>query len=162
MNPGLKKNSFEDIMKMKPVRTMDTRAVMAVIPQRYPFLLVDMVDVMDEGKFGVGTKCVTVNELYFEGHFPGNPIMPGVLILEALAQAASAMFLSAPLYEGKNAYFLGIDKAKFRNAVRPGHTLKLAISVSRATGKAGKCRGAAFVEGQLCAEAEMTFAIVKK
>lgn len=143
------------------VRTLDIKAVQKAIPHRYPFLLIDRVDVLEEDKRSIGTKCVTVNEPFFAGHFPGHPVMPGVLIVEAMAQTACAMMLSKPGLEGKLAYFLGIDGAKFRQPVFPGNVLKLHLEAMR-LGRAGKFRGEAFVDGKLAAEAEITFALVDK
>src|SRR5262249_44978730 len=112
-----------------PVRTLDIDAIKKAIPHRYPFLLVDRVDVTEEDKHAVGTKCVTINEEFFVGHFPDFPIMPGVLILEALAQTACVMLLSKPGMEGKQPFFMGIDGAKFRLPVRPGMVLKLHVEI---------------------------------
>ena len=145
-----------------PVRTLDITQIQKAIPHRYPFLLVDRVDVLEEDKRAVGTKCVTMNEEFFQGHFPGHPIMPGVLILEALAQTACIMLLSKPGMEDKLPFFMGIDGAKFRNPVRPGMVLKLHIEILRAGSRAGRFRGEAKVDGQLVAEAEMSFAVGQK
>lgn len=144
-----------------PVRTVDIQGIRKAIPHRYPFLLVDKVDVLEEDKRGVGTKMVTVNEPFFQGHFPERPIMPGVLIIEALAQTACIMLLSRGGYENKLALFMGIDEAKFRTPVLPGMALKLHIEVLR-MGRAGKVRGEAYVDGKLAAEGIMTFAMVDK
>ncbi len=92
-----------------PIRSLDTAGVKKAIPHRYPFLLVDKIDVIQEDKYCVGTKMVTVNEHFFEGHFPGQPVMPGVLIVESMAQTACAMLLSKGGIEGKIAFFMGID-----------------------------------------------------
>lgn len=145
------------------VRVLDTMAIMKAIPHRYPFLLVDRVEILEEDKRAVGTKCVTVNEPFFPGHFPDRPVMPGVLIVEALAQTAAAMLLSkdSPAFKDKLALFMGIDEARFRAPVLPGMVLKLHISVLR-LGKVGKFRGEAFVDGKLAAEAVMMFAMVDK
>ena len=145
-----------------PLRTIDAVGIQKAIPHRYPFLLVDRVEVFEEGKKAVGTKCVTVNEEFFQGHFPGHPIMPGVLIIEALAQTACVMLLSKSGIGDKIAYFAGIDEAKFRSPVRPGDVLKLNIEVLRLGARFGKFRGEALVNGQLAAEGVMTFAIVDK
>ncbi len=143
------------------VRSLDIKAIRKAIPHRYPFLLVDKVDVLVEDKKAVGTKMVTINEPFFNGHFPEHPVMPGVLILEALAQTACVMLLSKGGFENKIAYFMGIDEAKFRAPVFPGTVLKLHIEVLR-LGRAGKFRGEATVDGKLAAEGEMTFALVDK
>jgi 3-hydroxymyristoyl/3-hydroxydecanoyl-(acyl carrier protein) dehydratase len=105
---------------------------------------------------------VTSNEEFFQGHFPGHPIMPGVLILETLAQTACALLLSRGGFENKLAFFLGIESAKFRNPVLPGAVLKLHVEILRLGSRAGKFRGEAYVEDNLCAEAEMSFALVDK
>jgi 3-hydroxyacyl-[acyl-carrier-protein] dehydratase len=142
-----------------PVRSLDALGVRAAIPHRYPFQLVDKLDVLIDDKAAIGTKMVTINEEFFQGHFPAKPVMPGVLILEAMAQAACAMLLSKGGYEGKLAFFMGIDEAKFRTPVLPGSVLKMHVEVLR-LGRAGKFRGEAFVDGKLAAEAVMTFALV--
>jgi beta-hydroxyacyl-ACP dehydratase FabZ len=149
------------VVPAAPIRTLDAMGVKKAIPHRYPFLLVDRIDVIEEDKRCVGTKMVTVNEHFFEGHFPGQPVMPGVLIVEAMAQTACAMLLSKGGLSGKIAYFMGIDEAKFRAPVLPGSVLKMNIEILR-LGRAGKFRGEAFVEGKLAAEATMTFALVDK
>ena len=146
----------------KPVRVLDIVEIQKAIPHRYPFLLVDRLEVMEEDKKAVGTKCVTANEEFFQGHFPGHPIMPGVLIIEALAQTACAMLLSKGGLSGKIAYFAGIEEAKFRSPVRPGSVLKLHIEVLRLGGRFGKFKGEALVDGQMAAEAVMSFALVDK
>ncbi|MBI5625276.1 MAG: 3-hydroxyacyl-ACP dehydratase FabZ [Elusimicrobia bacterium] len=142
---------------------LDILAIRKAIPHRYPFLLIDKVEVLEEDKKAVGTKCVTINEPFFAGHFPEHPIMPGVLIIEALAQTAAAMLLSkdAPEFRDKLAVFMGIDGAKFRSPVLPGMVLKLHIEILR-LGRVGKFRGEAYVEGKLAAEGEMMFALVDK
>lgn len=144
-----------------PVRSLDALAVKKAIPHRYPFLLVDKIDVIQEDKYCVGTKMVTVNEHFFEGHFPGQPVMPGVLIIESMAQTACAMLLSKGGFENKIAFFMGIDEAKFRAPVTPGCVLKHHIEILR-LGRAGKFKGEAYVDGKLAAEATMTFALVDK
>jgi 3-hydroxyacyl-[acyl-carrier-protein] dehydratase len=142
-------------------KTMDIRAIRKAIPHRYPFLLVDKVELLEGGKLVIGTKCVTTNEPFFAGHFPEHPVMPGVLIIEAMAQTAAAMVLSRPDFAGKLAYFMGIDEAKFRLPVFPGSVLKMHIEAQR-VGRIGKFRGDAYVDGKLAAEAVLTFAVVDK
>ena len=142
-------------------KTMDIRAIRKAIPHRYPFLLVDKVELLEGGKLVIGTKCVTTNEPFFAGHFPEHPVMPGVLIIEAMAQTAAAMVLSRPDFAGKLAYFMGIDEAKFRLPVFPGSVLKLHLEAQR-VGRIGKFRGEAYVDGKLAAEAILTFAVVDK
>jgi 3-hydroxyacyl-[acyl-carrier-protein] dehydratase len=145
-----------------PLRTLDAAQIQKAIPHRYPFLLVDRVEVLEDDKRAVGTKCVTINEEFFQGHFPGHPIMPGVLIVEALAQTACVMLLSKGAVAGKIAYFAGIEEAKFRNPVRPGDVLKLHVEVTRLGARFGKFRGEARVGEQTACEAVMSFALVEK
>ncbi len=142
-------------------RTLDIRAILKAIPHRYPFLLIDRVEIMEDGKHVIGTKCVSANEPFFQGHFPGHPVMPGVLIVEAMAQTAAAMVLSRPDFAGKLAYFMGIDDAKFRQPVFPGSVLKMHLEELR-IGRIGKFRGQAFVGDKLAAEGQLTFAVVDK
>lgn len=145
-----------------PVRVLSPVEVQKAIPHRYPFLLVDKVEVYEEGKKATGIKGVTMNEEFFQGHFPGHPIMPGVLIIEALAQTACAMLLSRGGFEDKLAFFLGMDNVKFRNPVTPGTMLRLNIEVVKLGGRGGKFRGEAFVDGKPAAEADMSFVLAKK
>ncbi|MEW6726553.1 3-hydroxyacyl-ACP dehydratase FabZ [Desulforudis sp. 1088] len=137
---------------------LDIRAIQAVIPHRYPFLLVDRIVEIEDGKRAVGIKNVTVNEPFFQGHFPGHPVMPGVLIIEALAQVAAVAVLRLPEYRGKVPLFAGIDQARFRRQVIPGDELRLEVEILKLRGKIGKCRGKAFVGEETAAEAELLFA----
>ena len=146
----------------KAVRKLDINEIQKAIPHRYPFLLVDRIDVIEEAKYAIGYKCVSMNEWYFQGHFPGRPIMPGVLIIEALAQTACAILLSKPEFSNKIAFFMGISDTKFRRPVVPGDLLKLHIEILKLGGKAGKVKGEAKVQGELAAECEFTFALVEK
>lgn len=133
--------------------------IMNTIPHRYPFLLIDTIEELEEGQKAVGKKCVSVNEPFFQGHFPGNPVMPGVLIIEALAQVGAVAMLSLPDMKGKTAYFAGIDKARFRQKVVPGDVLMLETSIIKVKGPIGIGKAVATVNGKKVAEAELTFAI---
>ncbi len=132
------------------------------IPHRFPFLLVDRVTITEPDKSAVGIKCVSGNEPFFQGHFPDRAIMPGVLIVEALAQVACALFLFKPDAKNKLAFFMGMEEIKFRKPVVPGDRLELKVEVLQMRSKFGKAKGEAFVEGQLATEAVFSFAIVDK
>lgn len=135
------------------------KEIMDIIPHRYPFLLIDSIEELEPGVRAVGKKCVTMNEPYFQGHFPGNPVMPGVLIMEALAQVGAVAILSQPEWKGRTAYFAGIDKAKFRQKVIPGDVLHLETTIYKVKGPVGVGKAVATVNGKVAAEAELTFAI---
>ncbi len=135
------------------------KEIMDIIPHRYPFLLLDTVEELEPGVRALAKKCVTVNEPYFQGHFPGNPVMPGVLIMEALAQVGAVAILSQPEWKGRTAYFAGIDKARFRQKVVPGDVLLLETSIIKVKGPIGIGKAVATVNGKVAAEAELTFAI---
>jgi len=129
------------------------------IPHRYPFLLVDRIVELDEGKRAVGTKNVTINEPYFTGHFPGYPVMPGVLIVEALAQVGGIAMSDAGSGSGNKIGFLtGIDQCRFKRQVKPGDQLQLAFDVTRVKGQIVRGKGVATVNGELVCEAEIMFA----
>ncbi|MFY9187751.1 MAG: 3-hydroxyacyl-ACP dehydratase FabZ [bacterium] len=138
---------------------LDQAAIMNILPHRYPFLLVDKIVELEPGERAVGLKSVSGNEPFFPGHFPGRPVMPGVLIVEALAQTGAVALLSASGLEGKIAYFAGIDKCRFRRPVVPGDQLRLEVTLTRMRGRIGKGRGQAFVGSELVAEGEFTFAV---
>ena len=138
---------------------LDAKEIAAILPHRYPFLMVDRVEITEENKSCVGVKCVSANELYFHGHFPKKPIMPGVLIIEGMAQTGAAMMMDLPEIKGHLAFLAGIRAAKFRRQVVPGEVLKFYVDLLRLKGKVGKVRGRAFVEDELAAEAELTFAV---
>ena len=137
----------------------NTQEIMEILPHRHPFLLIDTIEELESGVRAVGRKNVTFNEPYFAGHFPGNPVMPGVLILEALAQTGAVAILSLPENRGKTAYFAGIDKAKFKQMVRPEDTLELETTIIRSKGPIGVGEAIATVNGKLAAKAELTFAV---
>ena len=138
---------------------MNINQIMETIPHRYPFLLIDTIEEIEEGQKAVGKKCVSGNEPFFQGHFPGNPVMPGVLIIEALAQVGAVAMLSIPEWKGKTAYFAGIEKAKFRKKEVPGDVLMLETTIVEVKGPMGIGKGIATVDGVKVAEAELTFAI---
>jgi 3-hydroxyacyl-[acyl-carrier-protein] dehydratase len=140
--------------------TLDINQIKSVLPHRYPFLLVDKIVELDPGERVVGIKNVTINEEFFQGHYPGHPIMPGVLIVESMAQVGGfLMYHSVEDAEGKIPFFAGIDKAKFRKPVKPGDRLKVKAEVIRLRDKIGKISAESFVDGQLAAEAELMFVI---
>ena len=138
---------------------LSTKEIMEIIPHRHPFLLIDTIERLEPGVGAVGKKCVSVNEPFFAGHFPGNPVMPGVLIIEALAQVGAVAMLSLPEMKGKTAYFAGIDNAKFRKKVLPGDVLLLETVITKVKGPVVVGRAVATVDGKKVAEAELTFAI---
>lgn len=130
-----------------------------IIPHRYPMLLIDRVEELEAGKSIKAKKNVSVNEPFFQGHFPHEPVMPGVLIVEAMAQAGAVALLSMEEFKGKTAYFGGIDKAKFRKKVVPGDTLVLEVELTKVRSSAGCGKGIVYVDGKKVAEAELTFMI---
>lgn len=138
---------------------LTAREIMDIIPHRYPFLMIDTIEELEPGVRALGKKCVSVNEPYFQGHFPGNPVMPGVLIMEALAQVGAVAILSRPEWKGHTAYFAGIDKARFRQKVTPGDVLLLETVIIKAKGPIGVGKATATVNGKVAARAELTFAI---
>ncbi len=141
---------------------LDINEITKLIPHRYPFLLIDKVTELEEGKKAVAIKNVTINEPFFQGHFPNHPIMPGVLIMEALAQVGVVMALRVPENEGKLLYFAGIDKVRFRKPVVPGDQLRLEVQTIWTRGSLGKMQGRAFVEHELVAEGEFTFSLADR
>lgn len=133
--------------------------VKEVIPNRYPILYIDFVDSIESGKKIIATKNVTINEDFFQGHFPENPVMPGVLILETLAQAGSILILKSDEFQGKTAYIGGINKAKFRQKVVAGDTLKLSFEITKMKGTVGTAEAKATVADKIAAECEFTFIV---
>jgi 3-hydroxyacyl-[acyl-carrier-protein] dehydratase len=130
-----------------------------ILPHRHPFLLVDCIEELEPGVRAVGYKCVTFSEPYFAGHFPGNPVMPGVLIIEALAQVGSVAMLTVEEYKGKTGFFGGINNCKFKRMVRPGDKLRLECEIIKQKGPIGIGKATATVDGKVVAAAELTFAI---
>lgn len=138
---------------------LDIKEIMNVIPHRSPFLLVDRVEEMEVGKRIKAKKCVSYNEPFFTGHFPQEPVMPGVLIIEALAQTGAVCVLSAEENKGKIAFLGGINKAKFRGKVVPGDVLTLEVEMIKIKGPVGVGKGTASVDGKVVASGEITFMI---
>ena len=139
---------------------LDVEGIQKILPHRYPFLFVDRIENLEPGKRAIGYKLVSVNDYYFQGHFPGHPVMPGVLIMEALAQVGGVIMLSMPEMQGKIAYFMSVDYCKFRQTVVPGDELRMEVEVLRCRAKTGQCAGRAYVKDKLVCEAEVKFAIV--
>ena len=139
--------------------SLGVKEIQEIIPHRYPFLLVDKVTYMEPGKKIVAYKNVTMNEYFFQGHFPEEPVMPGVLIIEALAQAGAVAMLSQDSFKGKIAFFGGINKAKFRKKVVPGDILRLEVEIVKVKGPAGIGKAIAYVDDKKAAEAEIMFMI---
>ncbi|MCM3741639.1 3-hydroxyacyl-ACP dehydratase FabZ [Oceanobacillus luteolus] len=138
---------------------MNTEEIKAIIPHRYPFLLVDKIIEIDEAKRAVGIKNVSINEPFFQGHFPDYPVMPGVLIVEAMAQVGAIAVLNMEENKGKIGFLAGLDKCRFKRQVKPGDQLRLEVEITRMKGPIGKGKGRATVDGELACEAEITFAI---
>lgn len=138
---------------------LNTKEVQEIIPHRYPFLLIDTIEELEPGVRAVGKKNVTINEYFFQGHFPEEPVMPGVLMIEALAQVGAVAMLSLDEHKGKIAYFGGIKKAKFKRKVVPGDTLILETEIIQSRGSVGIGKATAKVDGKVAVIAELTFAI---
>jgi len=132
--------------------------IQAILPHRYPFLLVDRIDELEEGKRAVGLKNVTINEEFFNGHFPQYPVMPGVLIVEALAQVSAVIMLTKAGNEGRLGLLAGIDQCRFKKQVKPGDQLRLEVDITSVKGSIGKGKGIATVDGELVCEMELVFA----
>lgn len=139
--------------------TMDIKEIMDIIPHRQPFLLVDRVIDMVPGESVTAIKNVSMNEPFFAGHFPGEPVMPGVLIIEAMAQVGAVVCLSVEEYKGKTAYFGGIEKARFRNKVVPGDVLTIEVELIKQKGPMGVAKAKAYDDEKVFAEATITFVI---
>ncbi|MGG1148122.1 3-hydroxyacyl-ACP dehydratase FabZ [Bacillus wiedmannii] len=141
---------------------LDIQQIKEIIPHRYPFLLVDKVLEVEEGKSAIGIKNVTANEEFFNGHFPDYPVMPGVLIVEALAQVGAVAMLKKEENRGRLAFFAGIDNCRFKRQVRPGDQLRLEVEMTRVRGAIGKGKAIATVDGEIACETEITFALGDK
>lgn len=143
---------------------MDIQQIQELLPHRYPFLLVDKILEIEPGRRVVGLKNVTINEAFFQGHFPGQPIMPGVLVIEAMAQVGGVLLMQTlhASAEKKLFYFTGIDRAKFRRPVLPGDQVRFELELVHLRSRNAKMRGRAYVEGKLAAEAELSCVVVDR
>lgn len=139
---------------------LSAEEIAEILPHRYPFALVDRVEDFEPGSWAVGRKCVSMDEPFFQGHFPGKPIMPGVLIIEALAQTGAIAALSLPENKGKIALFGGIKNARFKKPVVPGDVLELRCQMVRQKGPIGVAEAQALVDGKTVAKTEITFSII--
>jgi 3-hydroxyacyl-[acyl-carrier-protein] dehydratase len=138
---------------------MDVKEIMEIIPHRYPFLFVDKILELKPGEFAIGLKNVSIDEPFFQGHFPAEPVMPGVLILEAMAQVGAVAVLSLPEMKGKIAYFAGIKEAKFRKKVVPGDTLRMEVHMTSLRSRFGVSEAKAYVGDDLVCEATLSFVL---
>lgn len=140
-------------------KVLNINEIMDIIPHRYPFLFVDKVELVELGAKGIGYKNVTMNEYFFQGHFPGMPVMPGVIIVETMAQVGAVILLSDEKFAGKTPYFAGINKVRFKRKVVPGDTLKMEVEIVKLRGSIGIGQGKAYVGEELACEGEFLFAI---
>ncbi|MDK7181958.1 3-hydroxyacyl-ACP dehydratase FabZ [Lacticaseibacillus rhamnosus] len=140
-------------------KTLEAQEIQAILPHRYPMLMIDRVLDLKPGESVVAQKNVSINEQIFQGHFPGNPIFPGVLQIEAMAQAGAIALLSMPDFKGKTAYLGGIKKAKFRHMVRPGDVLRIEVTLEKLIDNAGLGKGKVYVGEDMASSAELVFAI---
>lgn len=140
-------------------KLLNIQDIMEIIPHRYPFLFLDKVQIVEEGVKGIGYKNVTMNEYFFQGHFPDMPVMPGVIIVETMAQVGAVILLSDEKFAGKTPYFAGINKVRFKRKVVPGDTLKMEVEIVKLRGSIGIGQGKAYVGEELACEGEFLFAI---
>ncbi|MBO5055462.1 MAG: 3-hydroxyacyl-ACP dehydratase FabZ [Lachnospiraceae bacterium] len=138
---------------------LTAKEIMEIIPHRQPFMLIDTIEELEPGTRAVARKCVSYNEPFFQGHFPGEPVMPGVLIVEALAQTGAVAILSLEENKGKTAYFAAINSAKFKKKVIPGDVLVLETEIIKVKGPMGIGKATATVDGKVAVQAELTFAV---
>jgi 3-hydroxyacyl-[acyl-carrier-protein] dehydratase len=140
---------------------IEIKEILSILPHRYPFLLVDKVTHLEPSVSATGIKNVTINEPFFQGHFPGNPVMPGVLLIEAMAQVSGILAFKSGM-QGSSVYFMSIDKVKFRKPVMPGDRLRLEVKVLQIRGNVWRFSGEAFIEDKLAAEADFTAMVTDK
>ena len=138
------------------ILSYDTMQIIEMIPHRYPFLLVDRITECVSGKYSKGYKNLTFNEPFFQGHFPNNPIMPGVLQIEAMAQCAAPILCTMDQFKGKLALFAAVENARFKNIVRPGDRLDMEITLTKVKGPIGKSHAIGYVDGKIVVEADLT------